>query len=176
MCFKGNIKMTLIKNTNKTQLNTNKPFNLFMAIFLFLACCFMSVSVNAETTQGIASQSNVSLTNASLTNTEQLAQLKVTPKPCVALRKGQKCYLEVTFSWQHPKISNYCLVNSTTNKTIKCWRQQTKGQFSFDFQSTLSNDFALRKQESSVDIARATIPVAWVYKSSKRAKSTWRLF
>jgi len=166
MYFKGNIKMTLLKYTNKAQVNANKAFNLYTVIFLLIGYCLISVSANAETTQGITS----------LSNTEQLTQLKVTPKPCVALRKGQKCYLEVTFSWQHPEISNYCLVNSTTNKTIKCWRQQTKGQYSFDFQSRLSNDFALRKQESSVDIARTTIPVAWVYKSSKRAKSTWRLF
>ena len=113
---------------------------------------------------------------ASSTENIHTPQLEVTPKPCVALRKGQKCYLEVTFSWQHPKVSDYCLVNSTTNKTMKCWQQQAKGEFSFDFQSKLSNDFVLRQQESATDIARATIPVAWVYKTSKRAKSTWRLF
>jgi len=158
--------MILLKYKSKALVNTNKVFNLHTAIFLLIGYCLISVSANAETTQGITS----------LSNTEQLTQLKVTPKPCVALRKGQKCYLEVTFSWQHPEISNYCLVNSTTNKTIKCWRQQTKGQYSFDFQSRLSNDFALRKQESSVNIARTPITVAWVYKSSKRAKSTWRLF
>jgi hypothetical protein len=118
---------------------------------------------------------NANVYDATIDNTESV-QLQVTPKPCVALRKGQKCYLEVTFSWRHQKADNYCLVNSTTNKTMKCWHQQTKGEFSFDFQSKLSNNFALRKQKSTTDLARTRIPVAWVYKSSKRAKSTWRLF
>ena len=104
------------------------------------------------------------------------AQLSVTPKPCVALRKGQTCYLEVTFNWQHPTMNNYCLVNVTTNKTMKCWEQQANGEFSFDFQSSMSHDFALRQQASTIDIVSTTIPVAWVYQSSKRAKSTWRLF
>jgi len=113
---------------------------------------------------------------ASSTEIAHTAQLKVTPMPCVALHKGQKCYLEVTFSWQHPQVSNYCLLNTTTNRTIRCWQQQAKGEFSFDFQQRLSHDFALREQGSATDIARATIPVAWVYKSSKRPKSTWRLF
>ncbi|MCJ8321188.1 MAG: DUF3019 domain-containing protein [Colwellia sp.] len=158
--------MPLLKQIINTRVKTNKMTSLNMVTSLFIACCFISVSSNAETTKLIDS----------LSHTEQLARLKVTPKPCVALRKGQKCYLEVTFSWHHPNISNYCLVNSTTNKTIKCWQQQAKGQVSFDFQSKLTNDFALRKQASSVDLARAQIPVAWVYKSSKRAKSTWRLF
>ena len=104
------------------------------------------------------------------------AQLSVTPKPCVALRKGQKCYLEVMFNWHHPKTSDYCLVNSTTNTILKCWKAQSSGKFNFDFQSTMSNNFALRENASTVDIAITTIPVAWVYKSSKRAKATWRLF
>lgn len=113
---------------------------------------------------------------ASSVKTNDVAQLVVTPKPCVALRKGQKCYLKVTFNWQHPNVSNYCLVNLTKNTILKCWQQRDKGEFSFDFQSTLTNEFALRAQESTLDIVQATIPVAWVYQSSKRAKSTWRLF
>ncbi len=158
--------MTLIQENKKTRVTTNKIPRLAIPIFFLVVCWFISVSVKAETVQSIKAPSNL----------RQLAQLKVTPKPCVALRKGQKCYLEVTFSWQHPKVNNYCLVNTTINKTIRCWKQQAKGEFSFDFQSKLSNNFALRNQESTTDIAQATIPVAWVYKSSKRAKSTWRLF
>jgi hypothetical protein len=115
-------------------------------------------------------------TYASSAEIARNAQLKVTPKPCVTLHKGQKCYLEVTFNWQHPHVSNYCLVNVTTNKLMKCWHQQAKGKFSFDFQSQLSNDFVLRKEGSTKDLAKARIPVAWVYKSYKRPKSSWRLF
>ena len=158
--------MTLIQQNINTRVKLNKKSRLTMPIFLLIVCWFISVSAKADTVKSISTPSNSS----------QLAQLKVTPKPCVALHKGQKCYLEVTFNWQHPQVSNYCLVNTTTNKIMKCWKQHTKGEFSFDFQSKQSNNFALRHQESTIDIARATIPVAWVYKSSIRAKSTWRLF
>jgi hypothetical protein len=103
-------------------------------------------------------------------------QLSVTPERCIALHKGQTCYLEVTFNWQHPDVDDYCLVNATSSRVITCWQQEKKGQFSFDFQSTMSNDFALRSKKSGKVHANAKILVAWVYKSSKRAKSTWRLF
>ncbi len=116
---------------------------------------------------------NVCASSADIANT---AHLEVTPERCIALHKGQKCYLEVTFKWRNSQISDYCLVNTTTNKIIKCWQQQNKGQFSFDFQSKLSNDFALRKQKSAIDLVSTQIPVAWVYKSAKRQKSTWRIF
>ncbi|WP_232771273.1 DUF3019 domain-containing protein [Colwellia sp. 75C3] len=158
--------MTIIQQNKKTRVEINLITRIVISILLLIVCWFIPVSAKAEATKS----------NTVPINSSQLAQLKVTPKPCVALRKGQKCYLEVTFSWQHPKVNNYCLVNTTISKTIRCWKQQAKGEFSFDFQSKLSNDFALRNQESTTDIAIATIPVAWVYKSSKRAKSTWRLF
>ena len=104
------------------------------------------------------------------------AMLSVTPEQCVALRKGQTCYLEVTFDWQYAKNGNYCLVNTTRNKVLKCWNRATKGQYSFDFQSTKSNDFVLRHQDSGKILARAQVVVAWVYKSNTRSKSRWRLF
>jgi len=166
MFFRSHNKMTLIQQNINSRVKINKKSCLTMAIFLLIVCLFISISAKADTVKSITTPSNSS----------QLAQLKVTPKPCVALHKGQKCYLEVTFSWQHPQASNYCLVNTTINKTIRCWKQQTEGEFSFDFQSKQSNNFALRHQESAIDIASTAIPVAWVYKSSKRAKSTWRLF
>jgi len=130
---------------------------------LITVCCFMATN-NAYA----SSTDNIKTANT--------AQLKVSPKKCIALRKGQKCYLEVVFSWQHSTVSDYCLVNITTNEKMKCWQHQAKGEYSFDFQSTLSNDFALRYQNSTSNLAQTRIPVAWVYKSSKRAKSTWRLF
>lgn len=111
------------------------------------------------------------ISNASEPN----AKLVVTPKSCVALHKGQKCYLEVTFNWQ-AKLNNYCLVNNTQNQIMKCWSDKNSGQYSFDFQSTQSNDFSLQLQDSNKDVAHAQIVVAWVYKSKKRSKSSWRLF
>lgn len=162
--------MSFIKTSVEITIRTNNIAELMVAlkrsILLFFTCGFILFSANATATQA----------NTTTNNSVQLAQLKVTPKPCVSLRKGQKCYLEVTFNWLHPKVNNYCLVNITTNKLVKCWQQQAEGEFSFDFQSTLSNEFVLRQQGSTTDLARTQIPVAWVYKSSKRAKSTWRIF
>lgn len=115
-----------------------------------------------------------------LTNTSQAAQGKalfeVTPEQCVALRKGQTCYLEVTFDWQQPITGNYCLVNTTRNKVLKCWKETTKGQYSFDFQGVKTNNFSLRNKTSGEDLAHTQVVVAWVYKSNTRSKSRWRLF
>jgi hypothetical protein len=134
-------------------LNAIKTFK-FTVLFALLAM-FTTISAHSAPTKAV---------------------LNVTPEQCVALRKGQTCYLEVTFDWQYAKAGNYCLVNTTRNKVLKCWSKSTKGQYSFDFQSTKSNDFVLRQQDSAKVLAHTQVVVAWVYKSNTRSKSRWRLF
>jgi len=102
--------------------------------------------------------------------------LSVTPEKCVALHKGQTCYLDVSFQWQAPKAGSYCLHNVTLDKRLNCWQSQRAGEFKLDFQSAEDHQFALRTLHSKADLAQAKVVVAWVYKSSKRAKSSWRLF
>lgn len=102
--------------------------------------------------------------------------LSVTPKQCIALHKGQLCYLDVTFKWQQPTSGNYCLVNITTNNLVKCWSNSEQADLAYDFSAIETHKFALRHSQSDVNIATAQIPVVWVYKSKRRAKSSWRLF
>jgi hypothetical protein len=143
-----------------------KSFLIKLITFLLslITMSVLSTKVNAEQTSNNGSQFGKPLT------------LVVTPERCVALHRGQTCYLDVVFTWQHAEQGDYCLVNKTTNIQIKCWDQKEKGEYRLDFQSPASNYFGLRKKSSQVDLVSTKIEVAWVYNSSKRAKSSWRLF
>lgn len=114
------------------------------------------------------------------TQSAQLEQkstgLFVTPERCVALRQGQTCYQEITFRWRQPKKGNYCLINLSTKQVLTCWENTNHGEFHLDFQATRSTDFAVRTQDQEIDLSTTQVTVAWVFKSSKRPKSSWRLF
>lgn len=103
-------------------------------------------------------------------------ELLVTPERCVALRQGQTCYQEVIFSWRQSQKGNYCLINLSTKQVLKCWKNSKQGKFNLDFQSTQSNDFVLRSAKQDIDLSKTQITVSWVFKSSKRPKSSWKLF
>jgi len=102
--------------------------------------------------------------------------LHVTPERCVALRQGQTCYQEVTFTWRQSQKGNYCLVELSTMQVLQCWQQVNSGKFEWDFQSSESREFALRNQDTTENLAASRITVSWVFKSSKRPKSSWKLF
>ncbi|NQY33680.1 MAG: DUF3019 domain-containing protein [Alteromonadaceae bacterium] len=145
---------------NKRNKKRNKQPHVTIISGWLIACCLM-----------LASSHSLAQPDKPVRGT----QLEVTPERCIALRKGQTCYLEVTFKWQQGESSDYCLINVTRNSVLKCWRNRSKGQYSFDFQSSKSNTFVLRSKNSNVDLAQAHIVVAWVYKSTKRSKLSWRL-
>jgi hypothetical protein len=120
----------------------------------------------------LACVSSISLANAN----ENKNGLAVSPKRCVALRQGQICYQEVTFKWQQSQVGNYCLVELPTQEVLKCWQQVQTGTFDFDFQYNQSTSFALREQGLEQNLSVVPITVSWVFKSSRRPKSSWKLF
>ncbi|MFT4653569.1 MAG: hypothetical protein ACI82S_001221 [Patiriisocius sp.] len=98
------------------------------------------------------------------------------PLRCVALRQGQFCYQEVIFKWHQAEVGNYCLVELSSLNNIKCWSQVKTGEVDFDFQSDKSLTYGIRKKNEQINLSTTTITVSWVFKSSKRPKSSWKLF
>jgi hypothetical protein len=103
-------------------------------------------------------------------------ELAVSPERCVALRQGQTCYQQVEFNWRSIRGGDFCLVDTSQNKTLHCWTKINQGRFNYDFQGQQSRHYALRVKGSSIDLAEQKITVAWVYKSPNRPKASWRLF
>ena len=89
---------------------------------------------------------------------------------------GKLGFQKVRFSWHHPNPGNFCVVNTSTTQIIKCWQHSSKGEFMHDFQASESNSFALREAQGETDLSQTSITVSWVFKSSKRPKSSWKLF
>lgn len=100
----------------------------------------------------------------------------ITPSRCVALRQGQTCFQDVVFKWQQAHVGNYCVVELSTSEPLKCWKNTSSGELNIDFQSDKTLTYVLRKDEEPTNIASSTITVSWVFKSSKRPKSSWKLF
>ncbi|MGJ8678845.1 DUF3019 domain-containing protein [Paraglaciecola sp.] len=107
---------------------------------------------------------------------QSMMQLSITPERCVALRQGQTCYQQVQFNWRNSNKGDFCLIDTNQNTTLQCWTQKTNGQLNYDFQAQQSRSYVMRAKDSSIDLALQKITVAWVYKSSKRPKASWRLF
>lgn len=109
-------------------------------------------------------------------NAQDTTGLNVKPARCVALRQGQVCYQRVTFHWHTRQAGNYCLFEDGQEQPLQCWQQLKRGQYKIDFQSPNNIRYVLREQSSMNPVSEAEITVAWVYKSKKKPRASWRLF
>jgi hypothetical protein len=140
----------------------NTKYKTFIVSPLYFTLIFVTLMWASSVYSAADNQHNIGLHN--------------TPQRCVALRQGQTCYQEVTFHWHQSQKGNYCLVELSTMDVLQCWQQTQSGKFEWDFQSSESQDFALRNQDKTENLAMTNITVSWVFKSSKRPKSSWKLF
>lgn len=106
---------------------------------------------------------------------DETITLTATPNNCVTLRQGRTCYAQVMIAWQSKMKGNFCLRQKATGKTLKCWRESNKGQWTFEFQANETTDYQLVSVDKIEIIAKTSINVSWVHKTTPR-KRRWRLF
>lgn len=103
-------------------------------------------------------------------------QLKAKPNKCIALNKGQECYQTVKFRIEASKPIEYCLVEVVDGQALHCWQTDVSLVFAYEFVASETQTYYLREENSKKIVAETQVSVAWVYKSTKKPVSGWRLF
>lgn len=102
--------------------------------------------------------------------------LKINPEQCVALLQGQKCYVTVKLNWRVATAGNYCLFSSQGTDALKCWTQQSKGEFKQEFMAKTNILLSLKQKNSQVTLVDAEVKMAWVHKKKGKPRMSWRMF
>ena len=103
-------------------------------------------------------------------------QLIISPQQCVAMRQGQKCYVDVTIDWQAKVVGNYCLHASTASEPLQCWQQQQGAKFSQEMVAKQDIIFTLQGKQSAKVLVKGSLAMAWVYDKKSRRNVSWRMF
>lgn len=103
-------------------------------------------------------------------------ELKTKPDRCIALRQGQKCFQKVQFTWSTPPSNDYCLYEQEETQALACWHGNELSRLSFRFESVSDREFYIFNETQKTKKAHTRIRVGWVYKSSKKISTGWRLF
>jgi len=103
-------------------------------------------------------------------------ELKVSPSTCVALHKRQACRKTISITWPALPIGRYCIHDSQFTGPLKCWQANELNSVAVAYRSATSIRYEIRLHNSDMIIAHATVKTAWVYNTSRRSSSGWRLF
>lgn len=102
--------------------------------------------------------------------------LQSKPNRCVALHQGQVCYQTVQLSWYTEQMGDYCIFQAQAEEPLHCWQGVAEGEYIYAFASETPVILHLVDNRTKARIAETTIDVAWVYKTSSRRKTHWRIF
>ena len=102
--------------------------------------------------------------------------LLIKPARCIALHQGQTCYQKLSISWQADAVETYCLYAPENKLPHLCWENLAQGKGVFEFEGSTTQKLILMRKRDAKPIADFTIQVAWVYDSSSRRESHWRIF
>ncbi|MBX2881627.1 MAG: DUF3019 domain-containing protein [Granulosicoccus sp.] len=101
--------------------------------------------------------------------------LKAKPQACVALHKGQRCFIQITLSWNVPNDQEYCLFKDKQGAPFHC-TDTGNSQLIVDYSSATSVLYTLRASGQDEELASTTVTTSWVYRTGRRSSSSWRLF
>lgn len=131
----------------------------------FIACAFALTLASANV---VADTLDTSVTSPT--------QVQSKPNRCVALHQGQVCYQNVQLLWHAGQAGDYCLYQQQAEAPLHCWQGAVAGEYFYAFASEIPVQLQLVNTRTKASVAETTIEVAWVYKSSSRRKTHWRIF
>ncbi|BBN82537.1 hypothetical protein PA25_25220 [Pseudoalteromonas sp. A25] len=109
--------------------------------------------------------------NAAESNTSAV-QLRVSPKQCTTLEKGQDCYVNLKVSWQTPTKGDFCL--NMQQQQLRCWHDQSAGVFEQEL--IINNPVSINLLDGDKVLQSTAIKYAWLYKNRISKTVRWRMF
>jgi hypothetical protein len=107
---------------------------------------------------------------------ERTNSISLDPSQCVALNKGNTCYIDINVSWTAIEKGGYCLYSSQEKAPIQCWRDKISGVFTGEITLQDNVTFSLNTAQSDILLSSVELEMVWVYKKKQRSQSTWRMF
>jgi len=99
---------------------------------------------------------------------------KAVPASCVALHKGQRCFMDLALSWQSSGKMELCVFRDNSIAAIAC-SSKSQVQVNVKYSSDKAHDYWLRDKAGNT-LASVQVKTAWVYRTGRRSSSSWRLF
>ena len=116
------------------------------------------------------------LQSTSVHPAEQVTGFTVKPDRCIALNQGQLCYQHLDLEWQTEDGEQYCLYQQNLAEPVVCWSGREKSSYQLEFVSDTNIIYQIRVEGQRDVLSQVEVEVAWVYRSTRKSFSRWRLF
>jgi len=103
--------------------------------------------------------------------------LELTPKLCVLSSKEPVCDSLIDIKWAQESPLLLCLFDKEIASPLRCWQEQTRGEFQYQLDTDHSLTFQLRKQQDNTLLASEVYQVIRAQAQYRqRRRKPWNFF
>jgi hypothetical protein len=103
--------------------------------------------------------------------------LELTPKLCVLSNKEPVCNSRIDIKWAREQPLLLCLFEKALASPLRCWQEQTQGEFQYQVNTDHSLTFQLRKQQDDTLLASEIYQVIRAQAQYRqRRRKPWNFF
>ena len=103
--------------------------------------------------------------------------LELTPKLCVLSSKEPVCDSLIDIKWAQEQPLLLCLFDKEIASPLRCWQEQTRGEFQYQLDTDHSLTFQLRKQQDDTLLASEVYQVIRAQAQYRqRRRKPWNFF
>lgn len=106
-----------------------------------------------------------------------LIQFSIKPRLCVLNAGEEVCHDELQVKWESPVLRSLCLFQSDKSEPLRCWENETRGEYQFELTASVSTDFQLREKISDKPLSDQRFQVVYNDKKFRKARrNPWSFF
>lgn len=106
-----------------------------------------------------------------------LIQFSIKPRLCVLNAGEEVCHDELQVKWESPMVRSLCLFQVDKAEPLRCWENETHGEYQFELTASASTDFQLREQVSDKPLSDQRFQVVYNDKKYRKARrNPWSFF
>jgi len=106
-----------------------------------------------------------------------LIQFSIKPRLCVLNAGEEVCRDELEVKWLSEEARSLCLYQSDKTDALRCWENETHGEYQFELAASASTDFQLREINTGTAVSDQRFQVVYNDKKYRRARrNPWSFF
>jgi hypothetical protein len=106
-----------------------------------------------------------------------LIQFSIKPRLCVLNAGEEVCRDELEVKWLSEQTRSLCLYQSDKEEALRCWENETHGEYQFELAASASTDFQLREINTGTAVSDQRFQVVYNDKKYRRARrNPWSFF
>lgn len=106
-----------------------------------------------------------------------LIEFSIKPRLCVLTAEEEICQNQLEVKWVSPEARSLCLYQKDKEMPLRCWENETQGNYEFELSASATTGFQLRDTSTQQALSKQEFRVVYEDKKYRtQRRNPWSFF